>query len=147
MKASIKFGIIIVFLILTGCNSTKSKKYYSSVCNASLTVEYETDKTMGIFQKPRDNNVKFIFLSYFENDNLQIYINDKLSFSKEQIIQESNDLSAIFDYNNMIQSTILIKNKQNCCQFVLEKGYRILYVFYDKGEWIIRYSNVEYILA
>ncbi|WP_131450778.1 hypothetical protein [Flavobacterium subsaxonicum] len=143
--------MLLIALCLAGCNSAKTNFIYSLTCGTSLEVQHETDKKQGYYKKSKHNDITFIFLSEFINDNIEVFVNDKLFFSKENIVQKTNDLSAYFnyDYSNLDTMPIIkIKSKQNesCCDFVLQKGYRIAYIFYYQEKWIIRYSNIEYAL-
>lgn len=143
---------LLIALCLGGCNSAKTYFTQSLTCGASLEVQYETDKKHGYYKSFKHNDITFIFLSDFEKDDIEVFANDKLFFSKENIVQKTNDLSAYvnYDYSNLnTMPTIKItsKQKESCCDFVLQKGYRIAYIFYNQEKWIIRYSNIEYDLV
>ncbi|MFL9845663.1 hypothetical protein [Flavobacterium rhizosphaerae] len=153
MKNNFILLVSVFFLILfEGCNLLKdntSSPINDLECKSDLKIEYETNRKLGEYGREK-NKVRFVFLSDYHNDDIEVYVNDSLYFSKRNLIQDtSNDLSTFFDYkflNDEEKPLILFKSskRDNCCKFKLKKGYRIVYVFYYQDYWIIRYSNIEY---
>jgi len=95
--------MLLIALCLAGCNSAKNNFIYSLTCGTSLEVQYETGKKLGFYKKSRHCDITFIFLSEFNNDNIEVFADEKLFFLNESIVQKKNDLSAHvnYDYSNL----------------------------------------------
>lgn len=138
---------IIVLSILFGCKSL-SKSELKSDCGNTFEVQYDNG---GKYQLPKEERDKNYFTFYFEdtfNDKIKIEINQKEVFNKKIITNDKkpDDYSDAFVYKmNLKDKTYLLKgiSEQNktCFEIPINTKYRIIYLFYYQGQWVIRFSN------
>lgn len=138
---------IVVLLLFLGCKSL-SKSDLKSECGNTFEVQYIKNGKYTLSKQERDKNYITIYFESTFNDKIKIDINQKEIFNKEVVTNENkpDDYSDAFIYKiNPEDKTFLLKGfserNNTCFEIPINPKYRIIYLFYYQGKWVVRFSN------
>ncbi|OIQ18128.1 MAG: hypothetical protein BM557_07910 [Flavobacterium sp. MedPE-SWcel] len=145
------FIIISLVFLLTSCKA-RLEEAQNLTCPDTVTLQYDYRNRTGsipVNKKLKSFTVYFIG-SY--NDDIEVFVNGKLYYHKHLNIDDNHDnLNDFFDYNYSEDTELPIlkiksKTKETCFDIHIKEKYKILYVFLsERGEWIVRFSNLHYL--
>ncbi|BFM45279.1 hypothetical protein CFS9_39200 [Flavobacterium sp. CFS9] len=145
------FGIIIIIIFVACKPQERTAK--SRSCSGEVTIQYDkvqqSDKSKLIANKSL-NSFTVYFLSNYR-DTIQGYVNDKKKFEKFVDLDDNSDSMKekfIYDYSQdkeIPALKIISKTTKNCFDILIDKKYKIIYVFKNNDKWIVRFSNIYYV--
>lgn len=147
--------MIYLGLTIALINSCKAqvKTLPSISCKENVTIQYEKNK-FNDRKKPHADKMLNAFTVYFINeykDSIQAFVNDKLYYDKYLKIEGGDDrLNEYFGYNYSKDSKtpilkVISKTNNSCFDILIDKKYKLIYVFRVNGKWIVRFSNIYYV--
>jgi hypothetical protein len=149
MRKFIAFVCVIFFF---GCKTEESINNIS--CGNKVSVQYDRikseDKNKSKARKNFEGCAVYFINQY--DDEIEAYVNGKLSFDKHIKIDGSSDkLEYFFAFGCPKKSMMPIlkvksKTQNTCFDIQIKKKYKIIYVFLSReGKWIVRFSNIFYL--
>jgi hypothetical protein len=153
MKRIFNYLLIGITILFFSCKP--SEKVIKNIsCSSKVTIQYDkiknSDKGKPIAKKDLKAFTVY-FLDTFK-DSIQGYVNNKLQYEKYIDLNGNfNTMNEYFGYNyskdnNMPILKIVSKTKNSCFDLVIDKNYKIVYVYLsDEGNWIVRFSNIYYL--
>lgn len=141
-----KLTFFLLLFFLWNCKSSKQLTQKSS-CGNNFEVQYDKPEKYLLPKTERDKNYLLFYLESNFNDNVKIYINKKEIFNKQVVTNDKkpDDYSEKFIYK-MDNETKYILNIQGedsktCLELPVDTKYRIIYLYYYRNKWIVRFSN------
>lgn len=139
-------------MIFVGCK-TQEKTAKKISCSGEVTIQYDkikrSDKLKPIAKKDLKSFTVYFLSSY--HDTIQGYVNGKKKFEKFVNLDANSDSmkeNFIYDYSQDKETPklkIMSKTTNKCFDILIDKNYKLIYVFKNNDKWIVRFSNIYYI--
>ncbi|WP_417357530.1 hypothetical protein [Flavobacterium sp.] len=147
-----KVLLLLLVFVLFGCKSQKTIRSIS--CDTDVEVQFDRIKFSDRNMPKADRKLKSftVFFMGAVNDTVKVYVNNKIVYNN-YISKTDNNHSLnenfIYDYSKDTDAPVIkvkLVNQNTCFDMVLDQyNYKLVYVFFYRESWIMRYSNIYYL--